>query len=222
MDAALAAVAAIFDRQRTGRGHRIDISMVESMTRFMSPRIVPYLGSGEVPRRSGAKDSVIAVYQVFDAADLPLTLGLGNDTIWKRFWAAVGLPERGVDPRHGTNVDRRAARAEIVAEIQAILSTRPRAEWLAIFAEARVPAGPINRLDEVAADPELAERGFLFSLSGRENPVPQVGLGIRIDDRAAGANLPPPRLGEHTEQILREWIGCDERQIAALRTERVI
>jgi crotonobetainyl-CoA:carnitine CoA-transferase CaiB-like acyl-CoA transferase len=222
MDAALATVAAIFDRQRTGRGHRIDISMVESMTRFMSPRLVPYLGSGEVARRSGAKDSVIAVYQVFDAADLPLTLGLGNDTIWKRFWAAVGHPERGEDPRHRTNVDRRAARAEIVAEIQAILSTRPRAEWLRIFAEARVPAGPINRLDEVAADPALAERGFLFSLPGREHPIPQVGLGIRVDGRAAGANLPPPRLGEHTAQVLREWAGCDDQQLAALRADGII
>jgi crotonobetainyl-CoA:carnitine CoA-transferase CaiB-like acyl-CoA transferase len=221
-DAALATLAAIFDRQRTGRGHAIDISMVESMTRFMAPRLVPYLGSGELPRRSGARDSVIAVYQVFDAADLPLTLGLGNDGIWKRFWAAVGLPERGEDPRRRTNVDRRAARAEIVAEIQGILATRPRAEWLRIFAEARVPAGPINRLDEVAADPMLAERQLLFSLPGREHPIPQVGLGIRIDDRASGANLPPPRLGEHTDEALREWAGCDEQQIAALRAERII
>jgi crotonobetainyl-CoA:carnitine CoA-transferase CaiB-like acyl-CoA transferase len=68
----------------------------------------------------------------------------------------------------------------------------------------------------------LADRQFLFSLPGRENPIPQVGLGIRIDDRASGANLPPPRLGEHTEDVLREWAGCDDRQIAALRAERII
>ena len=94
-DAALATVAALFERQRTGRGHQIDISLVESMTRFMAPRLTPYLGSGELPRRSGAKDSVLAIYQVFETADAPLTLGIGNDAIWRRFCRAIG------EPRHG-------------------------------------------------------------------------------------------------------------------------
>lgn len=222
MDAAFATVAAIHDRQRTGRGHAIDISMVESMTRFMAPRLVPYLGSGELPRRSGATDSVIAIYQVFDAADSPLTLGLGNDAIWKRFWAAVGRPERAEDPRHRTNSDRRAARAEIVAEIQAILATRRRAEWLRIFSQARVPAGPINRLDEVAADPTLIERELFYAIPGGENPIPQVALGIRIDGAASGPSLPPPRLGEHSDTALAEWAGYDARQITALRAKGVI
>ena len=69
--------------------------MIDSMTRFMAPRIVPYLGSGEIPKRSGARDSVIAVYQTFETADDPITLALGNDAIWKRFWQAIGSPESG-------------------------------------------------------------------------------------------------------------------------------
>jgi crotonobetainyl-CoA:carnitine CoA-transferase CaiB-like acyl-CoA transferase len=93
MDAAMATLAALFERAKSGKGHQIDIAMVDSMTRFMSPRIVPYLGTGEVPKRTGAKDSVIAVYQAFDTQDKPLTLGLGNDAIWKRFWQAVGQAE---------------------------------------------------------------------------------------------------------------------------------
>ncbi len=222
MDAAFATVAAIYDRQRTGRGHAIDVSMVESMTRFMAPRLVSYLGSGELARRSGAKDSVIAIYQVFDAADAPLTLGLGNDAIWKRFWVAVGRPERGEDPRHRTNADRRAARAELVAEIQAVLATRPRADWLRIFSEARVPAGPINRLDEVVADPVLTARQLFYALPGAEDPIPQVGLGIRIDGSASGAARPPPRLGEHGDAILAEWAGYDAQRITALRAEGII
>jgi len=196
--------------------------MVESMTRFMAPRIVTYLGSGELPRRSGAKDSVIAIYQVFDAADAPLTLGLGNDAIWKRFWAAVGRPERGEDPRHRTNSDRRAARAEIVTEIQAILATRPRAEWLRVLAEARVPAGPINRLDEVVADPVLLGRELFYGAAGAENPIPQVGLGIRIDGAASGPARPPPRLGEDGDAVLAEWAGYDPQRITALRAEGIL
>src|SRR3954462_4326880 len=113
MDAAYAALAALFDRSRSGRGHHIDIAMIDSMTRFMAPRIVPYLGSGEVPKRTGARDSVIAVYQTFDTRDDPITLGLGNDGIWRRFWEAVGRPETGNEPRYAKNADRRAARAEI-------------------------------------------------------------------------------------------------------------
>ncbi|MGZ8231741.1 MAG: CaiB/BaiF CoA transferase family protein [Burkholderiales bacterium] len=222
MDAAFATVAALFDRNRTGRGHQVDIAMIDSMTRFMAPRIVPYLGSGEVPRRSGARDSVIAVYQTFDTQDDPITLGLGNDAIWKRFWEAVGRPQTGTDARFAKNANRRAARAEIVAEIQNVLRTRSRDAWLRIFIEAKVPAGPVNRADQVSADPELIARGPFFADRSRERRIPQVGLGINIDGTSSSYRLPPPRLGEHTEQILASWLGYDAAQIARLREDRII
>jgi crotonobetainyl-CoA:carnitine CoA-transferase CaiB-like acyl-CoA transferase len=107
MDAAMAVLGALFERASSGQGHQIDIAMVDSMTRFMSPRILPFLGTGEIPHRSGARDSVIAVYQAFETQDKPLTLGLGNDAIWKRFWEAVGEPAKGLDPRFASNEDRR-------------------------------------------------------------------------------------------------------------------
>ncbi|MEO7405341.1 MAG: CoA transferase [Burkholderiales bacterium] len=222
MDAAYATVCALFDRQRTGRGHAIDVSMVESMTRFMSPRIVPYLGSGDVPKRSGAKDSVIAIYQVFHTADEPITLGLGNDNLWKRFWVAVGRESYGDDPRFKTNVDRRAVRGEIVAEIQRLLLTKLRAEWLAMFDAAGVPAGPINRADQVTQDPDLIERGLFYKIDTDRGPVPQVGLGIRIDGAAGYHRAPPPRLGADSGAVLDDWLGYDTAQIAALRDNKVI
>jgi crotonobetainyl-CoA:carnitine CoA-transferase CaiB-like acyl-CoA transferase len=222
MDAAYAIVCALFDRMRTGRGHSLDISMVESMTRFMAPRLVPYLGSGDVPKRSGAKDSVIAIYQVFHTADLPMTLGLGNDAIWKRFWTAVERPHYAADPRFASNVDRREARAEIVAAIQAILSTRRRDEWLALFAAANVPAGPIYRADEVTQDPALLARGLFYAMQEGERRIPQVGLGIHVDGAAGYHRSPPPRLGADGERVLREVLGYDDRRIAALRDNQVI
>lgn len=205
-DAAMAAIAALFARHRTGEGANIDVSLVESMTRFLSCRIVPYLGSGEVPRRSGGRDSVIAVYQAFETSDEPITLGLGNDAIWLRFWQAVGRPDYGVDPRYATNAGRRAYRAAIAADIQALLRTRPRAHWLAVLSAARIPAGPINRVDEVSADPALHQRGLFYKLDTPEGPVPQVGTGIRIDGSANGARRPPPHAGENTEEVLKEWL----------------
>jgi len=207
-DAAMAAVAALLRRHRTGEGASLDVSLVESMTRFLACRIVPHLGSGEVPRRSGGTDSVIAVYQSFETADLPMTLGLGSDAIWERFWAAVGRPERAAAAGRAGNAARRARRAEIVAEIAAVLRERPRAHWLRALAEARVPAGPINRVDEVAADPHLRARGLIFALeAGGGRAIPHVGTGIHLDGAANVPRRAPPRLGEHTDEVLREWLG---------------
>lgn len=204
-DAAMTIMAALFDRQKTGLGRKIDISLVESMTRFLSCRISSYLGSGEVPRRSGGTDSVIAIYQHFQTEDGLLNLGLGSDAIWTRFWSAVGDPAFGARVEFGSNASRRDHRATIVAYIQQILLTRPRKIWLDLFAAVRVPAGPINQVDEVTADPELQARGLFFSLEDEQGRVvPQIGLGIRIDDKPSSARSVPPRLGEHSTEILRD------------------
>lgn len=215
-DAAMATLAALIDRARTGLGHAIDVAMVESMTRFMSPRLIPFLGSGELPRRSGGKDSVIAIYQTFQTADDPITLGLGNNNIWKRFCEAVGRSDLGNDPRFADNVGRRASREEIVREIQSTLRHQPRAHWLALFAKARIPAGPINRLDQVVSDPILAERGLFYSDQRNGLPLPQVGLGIQFDGNSRTYRKAPPRLGEDTHEVLSSWLGWDEEKIRKL------
>jgi crotonobetainyl-CoA:carnitine CoA-transferase CaiB-like acyl-CoA transferase len=227
-DAALATVAALYRLQRDGRGCQVDVSMLESMTRFLAPRISPYLGSGEVPRRSGGRDSVIAIYQVFETADLPMTLGLGSDAIWARFWRAVDRAEFGANEAYATNASRRERRAEIVVEIAGILKTRPRADWLMRFEQAAVPAGPIYRIDEVTADAELVESGFFYAAErpgaaqGPGAPVPQIGLGIRFDGRSETCATAPPRLGENTESVLKDWLGVSDQEIAGLRSERAI
>jgi crotonobetainyl-CoA:carnitine CoA-transferase CaiB-like acyl-CoA transferase len=222
MDAAMAVAAALYRRRADGKGCAIDVSMVESMTRFMAPRLVSFLGSGELARRSGARDSVIAIYQTFDTQDAPITLGLGNDGIWRRFWAAVGDPGYGADARFRTNKDRRQARAEIVERIQSVLRQRERKQWLDLFAQHRIPAGPINRLDEVAADSELHARGMLYSVPAFGTRIPQVGLGIGVDGSSETYRHPPPGLGEHTDAVLREQLGLDAAQIAALREQDII
>jgi crotonobetainyl-CoA:carnitine CoA-transferase CaiB-like acyl-CoA transferase len=222
-DAAMAVLAALLRRQRDGKGCHIDVSMVESMTRFMLPRVMSYLGSGEVSRRSGGRDSVIAIYQVFETADEPMTLGLGNDAIWRRFWEATGRPEVGLDPAYATNPQRRVCREEIVRVIAEMLRTRPRSHWLELLARARVPAGPIQRLDELARDPALQSSGFLYRSETIDGtPIPQLGLGIRFDGRTEGTQVPPPRLGAHTDEVLSSWLDCDKDRLAQLRSQHII
>jgi crotonobetainyl-CoA:carnitine CoA-transferase CaiB-like acyl-CoA transferase len=221
-DAAMACIAGLFDAARSGKSHFVDVSMVDSMTRLMSPRITVYLGSGEVPRRTGAKDSVIAVYQTFATADGMITLALPNDTIWQRFWDTVGRAEYGLEPRFATNAQRQAARPEIIAAIEEILGSETTEHWLARFEEARIPAGPINSVDVVTRDAELIRRGLFFGIETAGEPVPQVGLGIQVDGADAGYRAPPPELGEHSEQVLTEILGYDDRRVAALKDEGII
>lgn len=215
-DAAMAVMAALIDRSRTGQGHEVDIAMVESMTRFMTPRIIPYLGSGELPRRSGGTDSVIAIYQTFHTADHPITLGLGNDAIWKRFCEAIERPDMAADERFANNTGRRACRSEIVLEVQAILLKEPRAHWLGLFAKARIPSGPINSLDQVVTDPTLTERGLFYSTRRNGFAIPQVGLGIRFDGNCNTYRMDPPRLGEHTRHAFTSWLGWSDETIQKL------
>jgi crotonobetainyl-CoA:carnitine CoA-transferase CaiB-like acyl-CoA transferase len=221
-DLAMSVVAALLRRERTGQGCGIDVSMIESMSRFMACRLMPYLGSGQLSRRSGGRDSVIANYQVFETADEPMTLSLGNEAIWKRFWQAVGQPEMANDPAFATNVQRREHREAIVGQIVRVLRERPRAYWLEIFGRARVPAGPIYRLDELARDRALWDSGFLYQTEGHGGPIPQVGLGIRFDGRTEGTTCPTPALGADTDRVLGSWPNLDTTSITELRAQHII
>ncbi|MBD9472068.1 CoA transferase [Achromobacter sp. ACM01] len=221
-DLALAVLAAYIARGQHGRGTQIDISMQSSMTRFVSPRLLPYLGSGELPRRSGGKDSVIAIYQVFGTADDPLSLGLGNDRIWQRFWQAVGDPAFGARAEFASNAHRRTHREAIVTRIAELLRAQPRAHWLALFAEHSIPAGPINRLDQVAQDPDLLDKGLIYRARASNGAIPQVGLGIGFDGSQHVHRKSPPALGEDTDDVLRGWLGYAGPRIDALRERGVI
>jgi crotonobetainyl-CoA:carnitine CoA-transferase CaiB-like acyl-CoA transferase len=221
-DCALGCLGALFDRAVTGKGHLVEVALVDSAVRFMSPRLVPYLGSGELTRRSGAKDSVIAIYQVFETASEPITLGVPNDNCWKKFCRAIERDDLLKDATLADNAGRVAQRARLVTEVAAILRTRPRDHWLALFTREGVPAGPINRLDEVAADVQLHERGLFYAMDVDGTAFPQVGLGIRFDHRPAGYDRAPPDLGQHNEEIFQDMLGLDAARLQQLKTEGLI
>ncbi len=221
-DAALGCVAALFERRVSGAGHLVDIALVDSMVRFMTPKLVSYMGSGTVPRRTGGTDSVIAVYQVFETADEPMTLGLANNNTWQRFCKTVGLQGLLDEPALKDNSGRVASRARLVAEIAPIMRTRTRAAWLELFNREKVPAGPINSLDQVVADTEMRNRGLFYAVDDAGIALPQVGLGITVDGEVAGCAIVPQRLGQDTDRVLAEILKYDEKRIASLKQEQLI
>jgi crotonobetainyl-CoA:carnitine CoA-transferase CaiB-like acyl-CoA transferase len=205
MDAAFGVVAALLDRERTGRGHDLDISLTESMTRFLAPRLMAYLGSGEAPRRSGGRDSVIAIYQVFDTQDDPITLGLGNDRIFGRFCEAIERPAWVDVSRYADNRERRTHRHELVAMIQEVLLAKPRQHWLELFDRYEVPAGPINGVHDVVADAALLQRGMFYAIEQDGESIPQVGTGWHLNGMPNGRASRPPALGADTDEVLDRW-----------------
>jgi crotonobetainyl-CoA:carnitine CoA-transferase CaiB-like acyl-CoA transferase len=221
-DLAMAVLAALNSRHQTGTGCSVDISMHASMTRFMAPRVSSYLGSAELPRRSGGKDSVIAIYQVFDTFDAQLSLGLGNDAIWKRFWEAVGDVSFGEQPQFSSNAGRREHRQTIVTRIAEILRTKPRDEWLALFSKSRIPSGPINRVDEVVRDEDLLDKSFFYASESSYGLVPQIGLGIGMNGQQNVHRKSPPALGEDTDTILNDWLSLDAEHISKLKKNGIV
>ena len=159
---------------------------------------------------------------MFDTADAQLSLGLGNDAIWTRFWQAVGDPAFAQKPEYAGNAGRRTHRPAIVAHIAQVLATRPRDEWLALFAKNRIPAGPINRVDEVTKDQELLAKEFFYKSASGYGDIPQVGLGITIDGQHHVHRQAPPTLGQDTQAVLRERLNLSPEQIRALQQAKIV
>jgi crotonobetainyl-CoA:carnitine CoA-transferase CaiB-like acyl-CoA transferase len=182
-----------------------------------------YLATGVAPTRAGNAHQNIVPYQVFEVADGHLILAVGNDSQFAKFCEAAGKPEWGVDPRFAKNADRVRNRQTIVPLIAEVMQTRSQRAWLEALEPLAIPCGPINRLDQVFADPQLAARGLRRDLAHPlAGSVPQVGAPIKFGATPAMSGRPPPLLGEHTAAVLRDRLGIDEATMRALAAGHVI
>ena len=193
---AVAVLAALSLRDRTGRGQWIDLSLFDTQLAVLANQAANHLIGGLVPRRMGNTHPNIAPYQVFEAADGPLVIACGNDGQFVRLCEGLGLDLHD-DPRFRRNRDRLAHRAALVAALTARIAGLPRAEVLAAMAAGGVPAGPINTVAEAFAEPQARARGMVQEVGGSGSPR----LPIRFSDAEAAADLPPPRLDEHGAAI---------------------
>ena len=201
--AANAIQAALLGRRSAGRGAHVVVSLFEASVAALVNQAANHLLGGVVPRRMGNAHPNIVPYQAFHASDAPFILAAGNDRLFIRACEAIGRPALASDPRFTTNEGRVRNRDALVRELQALFAERTAEEWLKALAAASVPCAPVRDVGEVFASPEGA-RTIVETQDRVRGPLRTVAEPIRIDGRRPPVRLPPPLLGEHTDEVLAE------------------
>jgi crotonobetainyl-CoA:carnitine CoA-transferase CaiB-like acyl-CoA transferase len=218
MFAAFGITTALHARHKTGQGQFIDVSMLEGQMSIMQTVIGAYLADGVVPQPMGTAYASLLPYQTFRTQTRDLALGIGSDKLWQIFCPVAGLAPLANDPRYSTNAARNANRASLIDALQAAFLTKTYEEWEAILAPAGIPVGCINTVDRIVTHPQVIARG---SLVESEHPAAGVqklvGPAVRLSETPGAIRRPAPRLGEHTDEVLRERLGLSAEDLARLR-----
>lgn len=222
MYAATAILAALRHRDLTGEGQAIDMALLDTQVAMLANLGANYLTTGVAPQRMGNAHQNIVPYQVFEVADGHLILAVGNDGQFARFCMVAGRADLAVDSRFVRNADRVRHRAVLVPLLSVLLKSRTRGDWLAALEAAKVPCGPINDLGEVFADPQVIERGMTIAMTHPlAGEIRLVASPIKLSATPVQYRRPPPLLGQHTDELLREF-GLEAAEISALQAGRVI
>ena len=221
--ASSAVLAALHSREITGEGQLIDISLLDTSAALLANVASNYLAGGVEPRRMGNAHFNIAPYEVFRARDRWFTLGAANTRQWEKLCEVIGKPELKVDPLFITNQDRVANREALAKILNEAFIKKDANEWLVKLEEAGIPSGPINTIEDVFNHPQASTRNLKVEI---EHPtagmVSLPGFPYKMSQTPAGLHRPPPRLGEHTEEVLVELLGYTSEQVALLRERKVI
>jgi len=210
-------LAALHHRNRTGEGQWVNIALLDVQVATMANQALSYLATGRNPKRQGNAHASIVPYEAFATATGDITIAGGNDNLFRRLCTALGQPALGTDARYATNAARVANRAELIPHLQALLRAWTQGDILAALEAAGVPAGPINTMEQVFADPQVIHRGIAFTqTSPIMGEVPAVRCPLRMSASEIGTSLPPPALGEHTRAVLTETLHLTPQEIDAL------
>ncbi len=221
--ATVAALAAIRERERTGRGKHVDMALFDVTVASTANQAMNFLATGKAPTRMGNAHPNIVPYQSFKTADHYVVVAVGNDAQYERFCNAGGRPDLAEDERFRTNVGRVEHRGVLVPALSEMMLTRTREEWIAMLEAVGVPCGPINDLDRIFDDPQAQARGLRIDLPHPEaGTVPGVANPIRYVGEPHDYPGAAPVLGGHTDRVLAEILGMEAGEIAALRAGGVI
>ncbi len=229
MYATVGILAALRHAERTGEGQFLDMALLDAQTAMLANLGANYLVSGKVPGRAGNAHQNIVPYQVFEVAPKPdgspdfIVLAVGNDSQYAKFCQVAGCPELAADARFIKNRDRVIHRAVLVPQLTEIMKTRAKADWLQALEAAKVPCGAINNLAEVFDDPQVRARGMVTHW---QHPLKQdlklVASPLKLEKTPVRTELPPPLLGQHTDEVLGRLLGYTPQRIAALRAQGIV
>jgi crotonobetainyl-CoA:carnitine CoA-transferase CaiB-like acyl-CoA transferase len=218
-----AIVAALFARERSGSGQKIETSLLEAAVASLINVGSNYLVSAEVPGRWGNAHPSIVPFQSFKTRDGYLVVAVASERIWRRFCEAVEMAEMAQDPRFANNPRRVQHREELIRILAAAFLKKESATWVTLLTGAEVPCSPVQTIDQVFSSPQVLHREMLVQVKHpKAGAVPLAGLPLKLSLTPASIRLPPPLLGEHTEEVLRTWLGMDAGEIAELREEGAI
>jgi crotonobetainyl-CoA:carnitine CoA-transferase CaiB-like acyl-CoA transferase len=223
MYSSVAVMAALWERNASGEGQHIDMALLDTQVAWLANQNLNYLISGEPPRRLGNAHPNVTPYDALSTRDGDVILAIGNDGQYAKFCRAAGLDALIDDPRFKDNAARITHRDELKALIVPAMRSRTTAEWIALLEPLGVPCGPINRLDQVFADPQVVHRGMRVEVP---HPVagtlPLVANPIKFSRTPLKYEVPPPLLGEHTDEVLRGVLGKSELEIQRLRESGIL
>ena len=209
-NAIIAILAALQARALTGEGQHLDIALFDSQLGWLANVASNYLISGKLPKRHGNAHANIVPYQSFQASDGWFAIAVGNDRQFARLCELLGKPELAVDEKFSTNSARVQNRAEIIPMLASIFKTTSVSEWLRKLDEAEIPCGPINNFEQVFSMPQVKEREMLVQMQHPTiGTLPLVGSPLKMSATPVAYRLPPPLMGEHTEEILRELVNIE-------------
>ncbi|MDO8373155.1 MAG: CaiB/BaiF CoA-transferase family protein, partial [Polaromonas sp.] len=229
MYATVAILAALRHAEKTGEGQQVDMALLDTQVAMLANLGANYLVSGKVPGRAGNAHQNIVPYQVFEVAPAAdgtkdhLILAVGNDSQYAKFCTVANIPELATNPLFAKNRDRVLNRGQLVPILEAVMKTRSKADWLAALEAAKVPCGAINNLAEVFDDPQVEARHMVTDWQHPvKNHLRLVSSPIKLSVTPVRTDLPPPMLGQHTEEVLRSVLNYSDAQLSDLKRKEVI
>ncbi|MHA3794452.1 CoA transferase [Sphingomonas sp. YL-JM2C] len=222
INALVAMLAALYRRTLTGKGGLVEVSLLETAVSLLNHPLQSFWARGVQPPKFGSSHESLCPYEVFEASDGSVMIGIANNNLWRKFCPLAGLDHLTDDPRFATNAERAARRPEVLAIVREVVAKRTVADWVTSLSAASIPVAPINDLAAMLAEPQVQARNIVLDYEGpMAKPLKAVAAPFTIDGMPRRIDRRPPALGEHTDELLMD-LGFGSDEIDALKSKRIV